>query len=154
MNFGNYSILTKKDAEVLSIGSYGDASFHGKTLVHLGVLLWKAGMIRGCSKKILFGIRMFCVHKKTVVEDFSSVDLQRLIFDLRRVNLFFQSPPPCAMGSLSALAGVDLSDRELERISRRLKTEPGAPRCDAERLHAALGVHRRRRARAPRRPPR
>ena len=120
------------DAEVLSIGSYGDASFHGKTLVHLGVLLWKAGMIRGCSKKILFGIRMFCVHKKTVVEDFSSVDLQRLIFDLRRVNLFFQSPPPCAMGSLSALAGVDLSDRELERISRRLKTEPGAPRCDAE----------------------
>ena len=64
---------------------------------------------------------MFCVHKKTVEQDSVSVDLQRLIFDLRRVNLFFKSPPICAIGSLSAFAGVDLSDREIDRISRALK---------------------------------
>ena len=43
------------DAEVLAVGSYGDATFHGKVLVRLGVLLWKAGMLRGCPKLIKFG---------------------------------------------------------------------------------------------------
>ena len=54
---------------------------------------------------------MFTVHKKTKQTDDGLVDLQRLIFDLRRVNMFFSTPPSCAMGSLSALAAVDLSDR-------------------------------------------
>ena len=49
--------------------------------------------------------------QKTKQSDNGPVDLQRLILDLRRVNMVCSTPPSCAMGRLSALAAVDLSDR-------------------------------------------
>ena len=98
-------------AHVAKTRSYGDPGLRGDIRMRLAVRMWKAGMLRGCQKKCPVGVDMFTVHKKTK----DGVDLQRLIFDLRRVNLFFVPPWPCAMGSLSAMSGLDLSDRNLGR---------------------------------------
>jgi hypothetical protein len=81
-------------------------------------------MLRGCRKTCPVGVDVFTVHKKTK----DGVDLQRLIFDLRRVNLFFVQPWPCAMGSLNAMCGLDLSDRNLGRSA----AQSSRPVGDAE----------------------
>ena len=93
--------------EVAQVGSYGDPSIRGSLRLRLAARMWMAGMLRGCRRTCPVGVDVFTVHKKTK----DGIDLQRLIFDLRRVNLFFERPWACALGSLSALCGLDLSDR-------------------------------------------
>ena len=95
------------EAEVAAVGSYGDPGIRGTLRLRLAARMWMAGMLRGCRRTCPVGVDVFTVHKKTK----DGIDLQRLIFDLRRVNLFFERPWPCALGSLSALCGLDLSDR-------------------------------------------
>ena len=108
-------------AEVAQTGSYGDPALRGKARIRLAVRMWIAGMLRGCRKTCPVGVDVFTVHKKTK----DGVDLQRLIFDLRRVNLFFEKPWPCAMGSLSAMSGLDLSDRNLGRSAEQSSRPDG-----------------------------
>ena len=108
-------------AEVAQTGSYGDPALRGTARIRLAVRMWIAGMLRGCRKKCPVGVDVFTVHKKTK----DGVDLQRLIFDLRRVNLFFEKPWPCAMGSLSAMSGLDLSDRNLGRSAEQSSRPDG-----------------------------
>ena len=108
-------------AEVAQTGSYGDPALRGKARIRLAVRMWIAGMLRGCRKTCPVGVDVFTVHKKTK----DGVDLQRLIFDLRRVNLFFAKPWPCAMGSLSAMCGLDLSDRNLGRSAEQSSRPDG-----------------------------
>jgi hypothetical protein len=86
---------------VANTGSYGDPSLRGRTLVKLGLRLLKSGMaVPGC-KLLPHGVRMFAVHKRDCE--------QRLVFDLRRGNLYFRDPPACEMASIETLAALDLS---------------------------------------------
>ena len=81
--------------------SYGDPSLRGGALVKLGLRLLKSGMAVPGRKILPYGVRMFAVHKRD--------DEQRLVFDMRRGNLYFRRPPACEMASLETLAALDLS---------------------------------------------
>ena len=86
---------------VSGTGSYGDPSLRGGTLVQLGLRLLKSGMAVPGRKLLPCGVRMFAVHKRE--------GQQRLVFDMRRGNLYFREPPTCEMASVETLAALDLS---------------------------------------------
>jgi len=73
----------------------------GERLVELGLRLLGSGMAAPGRRASEFGLKMFAVHK--------SSGRQRLVFDCRRANLYFEAPPPCEMGSLEGLGSLDLS---------------------------------------------
>ena len=81
------------EQEVLERGPFGDPTLRGKVLHQLGVAMWKPGMCVAVARKLIkFGVRICTVHKKTKQTDGGLVGLQRLIFYLRRVNMFFSTP--------------------------------------------------------------
>ena len=74
----------------------------GRELSNLVAKMFQVGMVRPIQRKLgPHGITMFTVAK--------TFPAQRLVFDLRRKNLEFATPPHCEMASLEAIASLDLS---------------------------------------------
>ena len=93
------------------VGSYADPSLRGNTteLVELAVRMWQRGLLVPTVAEAPFGVELFTVFKRAE----NGAEVQRLIFDCRRVNRCFEDPPNFAMGSLKALGMLDLSDAGL-----------------------------------------
>ena len=91
-----------------SVGSFADPSLRAGSaeLVELAIKMWRRGLVTPTVAEAPFGVELFTVFKR--VEDGGEV--QRLIFDCRRVNCCFKTPPNFEMGSLKALGLLDLSD--------------------------------------------
>ena len=76
-----------------------------KSMLDFCVQMWLAGMVGWTAIKIA-SISVFFVFKRE--ED--GTWILRPVWDLRKVNHFFQRPPRFALGSQSAISELDLSE--------------------------------------------
>jgi len=101
---GDEEEMAARGKRAAEIPSHCDPALHPGSigLLELAVRLYKAGLVVPVKKRGPYGVRVFTVLK--------SGDIQRLIFDMRRVNACFRKPDGCTLGSGAALASLDLSD--------------------------------------------
>ena len=94
--------------------NYVDTHFRRKkNMMGLAKRMAQAGMLCRCEERI-DEVGLFCVVKKSeIAEDDVKVSL-RLVFDQRRSNLRWQRPPWCAMGDVSAMSFLDVSEEMRE----------------------------------------
>lgn len=92
--------------ELAAVRTYADPELRPGSpgLVRLAWRMFKAGMLRPVRRRGDAGIDMFTVVKRE--------GHQRLVFDMRRANLAFKVPPRCTMGSVQALASLELGPSE------------------------------------------
>ena len=95
------------EADIESTRAYTDPSLrHRAARLDFAVRLWESGML-GFTHVCKSNVSVFFVMKK-VRED--GIYVLRPVWDMRRVNKRFKSPPHLNLGSPMAMAELDLSD--------------------------------------------
>ncbi|CAK0891512.1 unnamed protein product, partial [Prorocentrum cordatum] len=80
---------------------------HGKTRLELAVKMWESNMLQHVDE-VREKLSVFTVVKKVEGTGSDKKVTSRLVWDARRVNLHFQTPPRVPLGSPAALAEIDL----------------------------------------------
>ncbi|CAK0869509.1 unnamed protein product, partial [Prorocentrum cordatum] len=114
--------MLKEDGEecfrAAEVKNYVDPHFRRKKdMLMLAKRMALAGMLCRCESKV-DEVGLFCVVKKAEVVDGEPLVSLRLVFDQRRSNLRWRAPPWCAMGGVSAMSFLDVSEEMTEEGAR------------------------------------
>ncbi|CAK0885631.1 unnamed protein product [Prorocentrum cordatum] len=114
--------MLKEDGEecvrAAEVKNYVDPHFRRKKdMLMLARRMALAGMLCRCESKV-DEVGLFCVVKKAEIVDGEPLVSLRLVFDQRRSNLRWRSPPWCAMGGVSAMSFLDVSEEMMEEGAR------------------------------------
>ncbi|CAK0891907.1 unnamed protein product [Prorocentrum cordatum] len=114
--------MLKEDGEecvrAAEVKNYVDPHFRRKKdMLMLARRMALAGMLCRCESKV-DEVGLFCVVKKAEIVDGEPLVSLRLVFDQRRSNLRWRAPPWCAMGGVSAMSFLDVSEEMTEEGAR------------------------------------